>query len=307
MIRFDDEHKQCVKRFRKWLRRLFYWVRNRRKSKSGGSDGGLGEPNGNSTAGHIELPIAIASLSDQPPRFFKTETDWYGYVLDSNCIAWMFEMTMDMDVIMAIMRFIPEVVWHADIRTTPLERLYDTLYECFDRLSEHPAVIPKLKDRAYLSAKAFLHLVIQRKCICDESDKIMFKPISSRPVIMAPRHEGNSDFKTDSDLESTLGVIHRIFGGSDPIHWQKFSFTVPHHIWMSHILVYYAWDVLREVGPLPDDIGVDIEGFILYSARSDHPPPVPIVADCFFLIGFLVGIGLHRDDLSTIDKRWVVV
>jgi len=43
----------------------------------------------------------------------------------------MFEMSMDADVIMAIMRFIPEVVWHASIRTTPLEKLYDTVLDPF--------------------------------------------------------------------------------------------------------------------------------------------------------------------------------
>jgi len=93
---------------------------------------------------HIELPMA--NIVDQPTPLFNKETDWDGYVLDSNCIAWMFEMSMDTDVIMVIMRFIPEVVWYAGIRTTSLERLYDTVLECFDRSSGRPVVIPKLRN-----------------------------------------------------------------------------------------------------------------------------------------------------------------
>ena len=57
---------------------------------------------------HIELPMT--NTSKAPTPLFNKETDWHGFVLDSNCIAWMFRMSMDVDVIMAIMKFIPEVV-----------------------------------------------------------------------------------------------------------------------------------------------------------------------------------------------------
>ena len=50
------------------------------------------------------------TLPRNRPPLFNKETDWHGFVLDSNCIAWMFQMSMDAGVIMAIMRVIPEVV-----------------------------------------------------------------------------------------------------------------------------------------------------------------------------------------------------
>ena len=111
-------------------------------------------------------------------------------------------MSMDAGVIMAIMRFIPEVVWHVGIRTIPLECLYDTLLKCFDRSSARPMVIPKLRNKAYLSAKALLHLTIQRKCIGDDSDKMVFKAISLKHPIMGSKH-----YEDNSDLESTLDII----------------------------------------------------------------------------------------------------
>ena len=64
----------------------------------------------------------ITLSSDQPSPLFNKETDWRDYVLDSNCIAWMFEMSMNSDVIMTVMRLIPGVVWHAGINTTLSER-----------------------------------------------------------------------------------------------------------------------------------------------------------------------------------------
>ena len=123
---------------------------------------------------------------------------------------------MDANVVMAIMRLIPEVVWHAGIRTIPLERPYDTVLECLDRSSGRPVVIPKLRNKAYLSTKALLHLVIQRDRIGDESDKAVFKAISINYPVMGSKH-----CEDDSDLESTLCIIDRVFGDFDPMYWQN--------------------------------------------------------------------------------------
>jgi hypothetical protein len=292
LIRFDDQHKKYLGKPGKWLRRIF-----RRKKRQRPNPGGsyrlnrFGAFDGSDLNNHIEL--RTANPFDRSPPLFNEETDWDGYMLDSNCIAWMFEMSLDADVIMAIMKFIPDVVWHAGIRTTPLERLYGMVVECFDFSNGRPVVIPKLRKKAYLSAKALLHLAIQRKCIGNESDVAIFTSISRLHPVMGSEHQG------DSDLESTLGIIDRVFGNFDRMDWQNFSFTVPHHTWMAHILLYRAWDVLGKGEPLPDDI----KGFVLHSLRLDPPPPAPIVADCLFIIGLVLGIGFHIDDLLVRDKR----
>jgi len=85
---------------------------------------------------------------------------------------------------MATMRFIPGVVWHAGINTTLSERLYYTVLECFDRSSGRPVVIPKLRNKAYLSVKVLLYLAVQHKRTGDEPDKAAFKSVSSRHPIM---------------------------------------------------------------------------------------------------------------------------
>ena len=293
MIRFDNKHRKHLDRTREWFGRPSPGgEKPRPKVGTPYGLGSFGTSYEGSLDDHIELPMACPSK--QPPPLFNEETDWGGYVLDSNCTAWMFEMSMDADVIMAIMKFTPEVVWHADIRTTPLERLYDTVLECFDRSSGRPIVIPRLRDKAYLSAKALLHLAIQRKCIGDESDKIIFQSIASRHPIMGYKH-----YEGDSDLEATLGIIDRTFGDFEPMYWNNFTLTPPHHAWMGHILLYRAWDVLRRGDPLPDDI----REFILYSLRLESPPPATVVADCLLIIGLVIGINLHTNDLLVVDKR----
>ena len=297
LIHFDNEHKKYLKRTRRWFGRVFFHRnKNRLKPRSGTPHGfgGLGAFGGNRVGNHTEVPMA--NVPEQPRPLFNRETDLDDFVLDSKCITWMFEMSMDADVTMAIMRFIPEVFWHVGIRTTPLERIYDTVLDRFDRSSGRPVVIPKLREVTYLSAKALLHLAIQRKCIGNASDETVFRSISRRHPIMGSEH-----YEGDSDLEVTLGIIDHVFGDSQPMHWQNFKFTIPHHAWMGHILLYRAWEILEKGQPLPDYI----REFVLYSLGLETPPPATIVADCLFIIGLVLGIKLHIDDLVVVDKRWV--
>ena len=273
--------------------RFAFGLDNERKKKRG--------PNYSSLGDHIELPMTDAL---PPTPFFDKETDFGEYVLDSKCIARMFQMSTDADASMAIMRFIPEIIWHVDIQTTPLEKLYDTVLECFDQSSGHPVVIPRFKEKAYLSAKALVHLAIQRKCIGNDSDKVAFESISNHRLIM-----GSEDCKGQSDLESTLGIIDRIFSvpgpmlpeptQPKPMQWANFSFTDEHRAWMGHILLYRAWDAIRKGQSLPDDT----EEFVLHSGRLEHPPPTPIIADCLFIVGLVLGIELCIYDLLVVDKR----
>ena len=293
LIRFDNDHRKYLERSGKWLKRLFSRKKKRQRSRSTRGSHNPCRPGvfyGATAGNHIELPVANPPGSPNP--LFSQRIDRHGFVLDSNCIALMFEMSMDADVIMAIMRFIPEVVWHTGIRKIPFERLYDSVVDCLDQSSGYPVVIPELRNRAYLGAKALLHLAIQRQCICDKSDKAAFRSISKLRLTMSSK-------RYDSDLESTLGIIDRIFGDLDPMDWQNFSFSIPHHAWMGHILLYRAWDIHKSNGRLPDNI----KEFVLYSLRLEPPPPAPIVTDCLLIVGLFLGIGLHVDDLSVVDKR----
>ena len=260
-----------------------------------GNPPGVHTPNGNNTNNHTVVVMAGPPL--QPTLPLK-HANWDGYVLDSNCIARMFEMSVEVDATMAIARYIPEIVWHTRIRDIPLGRLYDTVFECFDRSSGHPILKPASRDKAYLSARALLHVGIQRKCFGDGSDHAMFESVLARYKTM-----GSERYGRDPDLGSTLSIIdyvftHPVSDNLEPARWEDFSFTITHHTWMAHILLHYAWDVLRR-GRLPKYI----KKFVLHSFRLEPVPPTQIIADCLFIIGLILGIGMDVDDLSVTDKR----
>jgi len=237
----------------------------------------------------LELPTA----DRQPSPLFDGKVDWDGYLVDSNSVTWMFKVPRDTDTIMDILKFILDVVWHAGIRITPLENLYNIVLSRFDHSSGHPIVISELTNEAFLSAKALLYLAIQRKCLGSKSDKAAFKSISSRHRTISSHYEGNPD------LEVTLRIIDHIFGDPEPVYWENLTLTIPHHAWMSHILLYRTWGVLRKGEPLSDDI----EEFVSHSLQLNPLPPATIVADCLLIVGLVLGINLHINDLLVADKR----
>jgi len=247
------------------------------------------------TAHHIVLPIWMFA-ADPNPLFSHREIDWDGYVVYFNCVTWMFEKPVDHDTVMAIIGFIPEIVWHNGIKTIQLERTYDNLLECFDDKLDCPTVLSRCRDRAYLSAKAVLHMIIQRRCLGDVTDVEIFDSIAARHPRM-----GCWGYDEDSDLGSTLSIIDIVLGAPMPtLEWQALKFTTPHHSWMAHILLYRAWDTVGTANNLSEDV----TGFIKYTLSLDPPPSTAIVADCLLMIGLILGIGIHVDDLSVVDKRY---
>ena len=244
-------------------------------------------------------PLAVVGPPHPPPVLFGEETDQKAYVLDSNCIAWMFKMTMDSEVILDIIKFIPEIIWHNGIQTTPLEKLYDTVVECLDNASGSPVVIPKFRNKAYLSAQALVHLGIQRKCTGNESDMAAFNSLIERHT----QNIGSTHYRRDPDLESTLGMVDRVFGNRDfdTMRWQEFTFTGPHHTWMSRTLLCFAWGALKEGRLLPNDV----KEFVRHSLGLVPPPPAQIVRDCLYVVDLILNTRLDADNPHVINIRSV--
>ena len=284
-----DERGKHLERSKRWLSRRFFWKRRWRKRRTGGPNGfaGLGWFSGDDNNEYVELHRIDLPHRPLPPVLFD-HIDREGYVLDSNCVAWMFEMSTDPDTILHIMKFIPEIIWHDGIHATPLEKLYDTVLECFDHSSQRPILIPKFKNKAYLSAKALIHLSIQRKCIGNESDTAVFGYISCRHQAIGPMYSPE-----DPDLDYTLCMVDYVLGNRDfePMNLEGLPFTSPHSAWMVRILPYRAWYFIRNGRTLPGDISE----FLRRSFQQETPPPTPIMLSCLLIIGLTFGVVSDYD------------
>jgi hypothetical protein len=200
-------------------------------------------------------------------------------------------MSIDTNVVTSIMDFIPEIIWHGGIKDVPLKHIYDTLMDCFDFSRSSPFVIPRLRDVAYLSARAFAHIELQRRCITkhEEYKQDSWKALCANHTLLSP-----ADYGPDSDLGAVLFMVDMTLGYDDGFPWEQVQMTPPHHAWMSHVFLYRAWHE-GEVSEVLSDF--------VESSMSLNPPSDIVITDCLFFIGLMIGIPFHVSDITVKDKR----
>jgi len=203
----------------------------------------------------------------------------------------MLGMSTDVDTIRLTMDFVQDVIWDAGIRNVPLGWIYRKLISCFDFTHpQTPILIPTLRDVAYLSAKAFTHIQIQQQCVphYEVSDPMGedWHPDTRHTPLGSPGSRG------DPDLECALLMVDRTLGRDVKIPWDEYKLSPAHHLWVSHLFVYYA---LRE--PLSDDISMFVK------CSFDKSPSDPVIADCLYIIDIILGTPFRIEDLTRRDKR----
>lgn len=147
----------------------------------------------------------------------------------------------------------------------------------------------------YGSAKALLHLRVQRLCVGATDDNTHVVTTSLEPLLIGYRS------KEDHELSSTLQVLNAVFIGSEDIPWGELVFSDSHYCWLSHVIRCRAWVVLRTQQSLTRDIS----GFVLHSFSKEYLPP-RVIADCLLVVNMIVGRLPDLDDRMLIkDKRLV--
>ena len=236
----------------------------------------------------IQFPWSVTPL-------FVQETGSEGDRLDARCIGRMFIMSTDSDVVSAIMDFIPEIIWHGGIKDVPLKRIYGILMDCFDFSGPSPVVIPKLRDVAYLSARAYVHIELQRRCITqyEEHELDDVEPLCTEYPPLSP-----TDCGADSDLETVLFMVDMTLGYGNAFPWEQIEMTAPHHEWMSHVFLYRAWGE-KELSEVVMDF--------VENSMSLRPPSDIVTTDSLFIIGLMIGVPFHVSDIVVRDKRFGLI
>jgi len=245
--------------------------------------------------------IIRTALADPapPPLFTKGDLDWEGFILDSRLLDWMSNISTDTEIVIAVLRFIPEIIWHGGVEKLPsINELYESILSSFDFTKKPRALIQSFKDRALAATRALVHLKIQRKCLTGEDVPREKDNKNSDPgprlaslATVIPAEEG--------DLESVLGVLDYIEGRADSVRWESYKLSSAHHQWLAHILLYRCWD---EIG---NGLGIDgvLSSFIKYSFDPERDPSWSVITDCLFMVYLQLGLPMHQDDLYILDKR----
>lgn len=223
------------------------------------------------------------------PRFIQ-EIGAEGDRLDARCITRLLDLSIDADVVTSVMDFIPEVVWHDGIKHVPLKRIYDILMECFDFSGSPPLVIPKLRDVAYRSAKAFVHIALQRRCITryEEQKSESWDAVCANHTLLS-----NLNHSSDSNLKAVLYMVDLTLGYQYPFLWSELSMTASHQAWMAHVFLYHAWHEGRL-----SEVVID---FVEHSGSTESPSDI-VVADLLLIIGLMIDVPFHVSDIIVRDK-----
>ena len=247
---------------------------------------------------HQTATLQIASDVDDQENEVRSEL---------SCISTMFKMTKAPNSVTATMAYIPEIIWDDRVKSVPLLQVYQILRESLSR-SADGNVSPRqgARDRAFWSAKALLHLYVQRRCICPAdttlTNQAKLIDHSRQPFIDHSRQPlGHREPDGDPDLASIFYIIDWTFGAQPqpPIPWAEFRLNESHHCWLSHTLQYRALYVLDAQNKLTDDV----KEFV--STSLSRRPHTRVVADCLFIVKIVAGHRPEPRDLRFKDRRWV--
>ncbi|KAF9782708.1 hypothetical protein BJ322DRAFT_1072149 [Thelephora terrestris] len=238
------------------------------------------------------LPQTPSSRTLSPANVsLNPEEEESTHASDTNCISTMFKFAGASDAVVALTRFIPEVNWTSNVRRVPLLEAYDCLRKSFEFLKDGRVLVrPGMRDQAYGSARALLHIRVQRLCAdaTDDTHKIVASKVGS----LLGFRPGE-----DHELESTLEVLDAVFNSEREIRWQDFVFGDAHYCWLSHILRCRARVTLR-TQEIPTK---EVLGFVRYSLSREPLPPSRVIADCLLIANMIVGV------LPDVDDRFFIM
>ena len=216
------------------------------------------------------------------------------YNLDALCITRILGMSPKMDTLQLTIDFAQDVIWDNGIKNTPLMWIYRMLISCFDfTRPQTPILIPTQRDVAYLSAKAFTHIKLQQNCFSQRGGPGAaggaWRPDTPHTRLGYP---GSG---VDPDLGSALFMVDMSLGSAVDIPWDKYRLSPAHHLWVSHLLVYYA---------VHEPLSKVVSDFVKYSLDPEKSPSDAVIADCLYIINTMLGSRFNIEDLTKRDKRF---
>lgn len=236
----------------------------------------------------------ITDLDSKDPLFMSTLRQDQS-PLRAERIRWMLDRPLDDETTAVVLRAILRMAWRSGNHSLLLKRCYEILFQSFDIIDGQPIPIPRLRNLAYLSARAFCHIFIQSGSDAQGQDKIL--------ASLRERHIGLSlgYHENDSNLLSVLGLTDRLLGIDQNIEWPSFQLSSAHHLWVSDILLHHACNLVAagKQHQVYDEVAV----FIQDTFSLEPPAALSVDTNCVLMVGLLVDIPVHPDDLLVSGEK----
>ena len=207
----------------------------------------------------------------------------------------MLDRPLDDETTTAVLRAILRMAWHSGKHSLLLKRCYEILLLSFDVVDGQPTLIPRLRNLAYLSARAFCHIFIQSGSDTRGDDKVLAS-LREQHIGLSLGYQEN-----DSNVQSVLGLTDRLLGIDQHIEWPSFHLSPAHHLWTSDVLLHHACNLVAagKQHKVFDEIAV----FVQDTFSLDPPAAMSIDTNCVLMVGLLVDIPVHPDDLLVSGEK----
>ena len=215
--------------------------------------------------------------------------------LKAERIQWMLDRPLDDETTSVVLRAILRMAWRSGNHSLLLKRCYDILLQSFDVVDDQPTLIPRLRNLAYLSARAFCNIFIQSGSDAQGNDKVM--------TSLRERHVGLSSgsHENDSNLQSVLGLTDRLLGIDHKIEWASFQLSSAHHLWVSDILLHHVCNLVA--AGKQQNVYDEVAAFVQDTFSLEPPAAISVDTNCVLMVGLLVDIPVHPDDLLVSGEK----
>ena len=215
--------------------------------------------------------------------------------LKAEIIQWMLDRPLDDETTSVVLRAILRMAWRAGNHSILLQQCYDILLQSFDIVDDQPTLVPRLRNLVYLSARAFCHVFIQSSSDVRGNDKIVAS-LKGRHIGLSLAYHEN-----DSNLQSVLGLTDSLLGIDREIEWASFQLSSAHHLWVSDILLHHACNLVA--AGKQEMVYDEVAAFVQDTFSLEPPAPLSIDTNCALMVGLLVDIPVHPDDLLVSGEK----
>ena len=226
------------------------------------------------------------------------------YVLDSYCISWMLETSLDRDFNFIALELLMTTSTFPTSDPTILLNCFNVLAGCVTTVGTRAVVTRGSERLAEMAITCFLTLL---------SHFLVVMPGSGIVEDVCQRYRRtfapSTSFR-ELQSSSTMTVIHHLFytgaHGRGPTQWDSFHPSLPEHGSVVRGLLLIAWSEYRrrrECRKVPRWI----LRFVLHSLSQETLPPDDIIADSLLIIGIDLGYSISESDILAPDKGYVTL
>ena len=222
--------------------------------------------------------------------------------LDSRCVSWMLETSLDKDVRLSTLKHLSTIVAAAGVDPTLVVNCFNALIGCVGGSRRRVIVVQGSEQLAVVSALALLNIL---------SHLLATDPASRVLGDLRRRYTRVFSDRTDFDghqFRHTMNAIHCLFVQSSynrgtPVQWSGYKPSAHEHTMVSHNLACLAQSEYRRMQRAK--VPRWILHFSLHSLSMDPLPPTPVIADCLSIIVTELGYRTWITETLASDERYV--